>query len=171
MTSGLWHRMDLLARQLTPSMLTGALVIISALPLHVPGLSRIVPLLPLMAIYHWAIFRPRLLPAWVVFLIGLLQDVLGGTQVGVNALVFLAVYGAVLSQKRFFMGKSFAILWLGFALIAAGAMAISWAAVSLLSIGMVEPRTVIFQYLLTLGLFPAVAWLFVHWQRAFLRHV
>ena len=171
MTSGLWHRMDLLARQLTPSMLTLALVIINAVPLHVPGLSRIAPMLPLMAIYHWAIFRPRLLPAWVVFLIGLLQDILGGTPVGVNALVFLAVYGAVLSQKRFFMGKSFAILWLGFALIAAGAMAISWAAVSLLSVGLVEPQTVIFQYLLTLGLFPAVAWLFVHWQRAFLRQV
>ncbi len=169
MTSGLWHRMDLLARQLTPSILTLALVLINALPLHVPGLARIAPLLPLMAIYHWAIFRPRLLPTSVVFLIGLLQDVLSGTPIGVNALVFIAVYGAVLSQKRFFSGKSFAILWLGFALIAAGAMALSWVAVSLLSLTLVEPRTVIFQYVLTLGLFPAVAWLLLRWQRTFLR--
>lgn len=169
MTSGLWHRMDLLARQLTPSILTLALVLINALPLHVPGLARIAPLLPLMAIYHWAIFRPRLLPTSVVFLIGLLQDVLSGTPIGVNALVFIAVYGAVLSQKRFFTGKSFAILWLGFALIAAGAMALSWVAVSLLSLTLVEPRTVIFQYVLTLGLFPAVAWLLLRWQRTFLR--
>lgn len=169
MTSGLWQRMDLLARQLTPFILTLALVILNAVPLHLPGLARIAPLLPLMAIYHWAIFRPRLLPAWVVFLIGVLQDVLSGTPIGVNALVFLAVYGAVLSQKKFFTGKSFAILWLGFALIAAGAMALSWVAVSVLSIALVEPRTVIFQYLLTLGLFPAVAWLLLTWQRAFLR--
>jgi len=28
---------------------------------------------------------------------------------------------------------------------------------------------VFFQYLLTLGVFPAVAWLFLRWQRAFLR--
>jgi len=170
MTSGLWQRMDLLARQLTPSILTLALVVLNAVPLHLPELSRIAPLLPLMAIYHWAIFRPRLLPASVVFLIGVLQDVLGGTPVGVNALVFLAVYGAVLSQKRFLTGKSFAILWLGFALIAAGAMALSWLVVSALSVTLVEPRTVIFQYLLTLGLFPAVAWLLLLWQRAFLRH-
>jgi rod shape-determining protein MreD len=169
MTSGPWQRMDHLARQLTPSILTLALVILNAVPLHLPGLARIAPLLPLMAIYHWAIFRPRLLPAWVVFLIGVLQDVLSGTPIGVNALVFLAVYGAVLSQKKFFTGKSFAILWLGFALIAAGAMAISWAAVSVLSVALVEPRTVIFQYALTLGLFPAVAWLLLHWQRTFLR--
>ena len=169
MNPGLWHRMDLLARQITPVLLTLALVLINALPLHLPGFARIAPLLPLMAIYHWAIFRPRLLPASAVFLIGVLQDVLSGTPIGVNALVFLAVFGAVLTQKRFLMGRSFAILWLGFALIAAGALAISWLAISILNLSMVEPRTAIFQYVLTLGLFPAVAWLFLRWQRAFLR--
>jgi len=166
---GLWHRMDLLARQITPVLLTLALVLINALPLHLPGFARIAPLLPLMAIYHWAIFRPRLLPASAVFLIGVLQDVLSGTPIGVNALVFLAVFGAVLTQKRFLMGRSFAILWLGFALIAAGALAISWAAISILNLAVVEPRTAIFQYVLTLGLFPGVAWMFMRWQRAFLK--
>ena len=52
MTSGLWHRMDLLARQLTPSMFTLVLVFVNVIPLHIPEFSRVVPLLPLMAIYH-----------------------------------------------------------------------------------------------------------------------
>jgi rod shape-determining protein MreD len=169
MTSGLWHRMDMLARQLTPSMFTLALVFINVVPFHIPEFSRVAPLLPLMAVYHWAIFRPKLLPAYAVFLIGLFQDVLTGTPIGVNALVFLIVYGVVLSQKRFFIGKSFLILWLGFSIIAAGASVISWAAVSLFYVTLVEPRTVFFQYLMTLGFFPAVAWLFLRWQRAFLR--
>ena len=121
MTPGPWQRMDLLARQLMPSMLTLVLVIINVVPLHIPGFSRVAPLLPLIAVYHWAAFRPRLLPAYAVFLIGLFQDILTGAPIGVNAFVFLAVYGAVLSQKRFFIGKSFFILWLGFSLIAAGA--------------------------------------------------
>ena len=171
MKPGLWHRMDSLTRQLTPLMLTLALVIINVVPLHIPGFSRVAPLLPLMAVYHWAIFRPRLLPAYAVFLIGILQDILTGAPVGVNALVFLAGYGAVLSQKRFFIGKSFFILWLGFALIAAVAAAINWLAVSILSATLVEPQTVFFQYLMTLGFFPAVAWFFLRWQRAFLRLV
>ena len=125
MTPGPWQRMDLLARQLMPSMLTLVLVIINVVPLHIPGLSRVAPLLPLMAVYHWAAFRPRLLPAYAVFLIGLFQDILTGAPIGVNAFVFLAVYGAVLSQKRFLIGKSFFILWLGFALIAAVAWGIN----------------------------------------------
>jgi rod shape-determining protein MreD len=169
MTSGLWHRMDLLARQLTPSMFTLALVFINVIPLHIPEFSRVTPLLPLIAIYHWAIFRPKLLPAYAVFLIGLFQDILTGTPIGVNALVFLIVYGAVLSQKRFFIGKSFLILWLGFSVIAAGASVISWATVSILNVALIEPKTVIFQYLMTLGFFPAIAWLFLRWQQAFLR--
>lgn len=169
MTPGLWQRMDLLARQLTPAMLTLVLVIINVLPMHIPGFSRVAPLLPLMAIYHWAIFRPHLLPAYVVFLIGILQDILTGAPIGVNAFIFLLAYGAVLSQKSFFLGKSFFILWLGFALVAAGTSVMSWIAISILNVTVVEPKTVAFQYLMTLGFFPAVAWAFMRWQRAFLR--
>ena len=55
------------------------------------------------------------------------------------------------------------------ALITAGATVISWVLVSAFHLTLVEPRTVFFQYLLTLGVFPAVAWLFLRWQRAFLR--
>ena len=165
----MWHRMDLLARQLTPSMLTLILVIIGVVPLRILEFSTVMPLLPLMAVYHWAVFRPRLLPAYAVFLIGILQDILTGAPIGVNALVFLLVYGAVLSQKRFFTGKSFLILWLGFSLIAAVASAMNWLAVSLLSTTIIEIRTAVFQYLLTVGFFPAVAWVFMRWQRAFLR--
>jgi rod shape-determining protein MreD len=161
--------MDLLARQLTPSMLTLLLVIIGVVPLRILDFSTVMPLFPLMAVYHWAVFRPRLLPAYAVFLIGILQDILTGAPVGVNALVFLLVYGAVLSQKRFFTGKSFIILWLGFSLIAAAATALNWIAVSLLSVTVVEIRTAAFQYLLTIGFFPALAWVFMRWQRAFLR--
>lgn len=169
MKPGLLHRMDVLARQLTPFLLTLTLVIINVVPLHIPGFSRVAPLLPLMAVYHWAIFRPRLLPAYAVFLIGLLQDILTGAPVGVNALVFLLVYGAVLSQKQFFNGKSFFILWLGFSLIAAGAAMVNWLAISILHVTLAEPKTVFYQYLLTLAFFPAIAWVFMRWQHAFLR--
>jgi len=169
MTSGVWHRMDLLARQLTPLMLTLVLVIINVVPLHIPGFSRVTPLLPLIAVYHWAIYRPRLLPAYAVFLIGLLHDALSGLPIGVSALVFLIVYGVVLSQKSFFISKSFFILWLGFSLMAAVASFLSWLAVSILNVTLIEPGTVFFQYLMTLGFFPVIAWLFLRWQRAFLR--
>ncbi len=170
MKPSLWHRLDALARRLTPFALTLVLVVVGAVPLHIPGFARVAPLLPLMAVYHWAIYRPRLLPAFAVFLIGLLQDTVGGTPIGVNALVFVGVYGVVLSQRRFFAGKSFAVVWLGFAVIAAGAALLSWILVSALNVALVAPRAVVFQYLVTLGVFPLLAWIFLRWQRAFLEH-
>ncbi len=168
MKPSLWHRLDALARRLTPFALTLVLVVVGAVPLHIPGFARVAPLLPLMAVYHWDIYRPRLLPAFAVFLIGLLQDTVSGTPIGVNALVFVGVYGVVLSQRRFFAGKSFAVVWLGFAVIAAGAALLSWILVSALNAALVAPRAVVFQYLVTLGVFPLLAWVFLRWQRAFL---
>lgn len=164
----LWHRLDALARRLTPFALTLVLVVVSVVPLHIPGFARVAPLLPLIAVYHWAIYRPALLPAFAVFVIGLLQDTLTGMPIGVNALVFLGVYGVVLSQRRFFAGKSFAVVWLGFAVVAAGAALSSWILVSVYYVTLVAPRPVLFQYLMTLGVFPLLVWVFLRWQRAFL---
>ncbi len=168
MKSSLWLRVDALARRLTPFGLTLVLVILGVLPLHLPGYERVVPLLPLIAVYHWTIYRPELLPAYAVFVIGLLQDTLGGTPIGINAVVFLCVYGVVMSQRTFFIGKSFVIVWLGFALVAAGAVGLGWLLVSVYNMTLVRPHAALFQYLVTLGTFPILAWFFLRWQRTFL---
>jgi rod shape-determining protein MreD len=171
MKPGLWLRLDVLARKLTPFLLTLLLVVLSVVPVHVPGMSRVVPLLPLMAIYHWAVYRSELFPAYAVFIIGLLHDIFTGTPIGVNALVFLLVYGLVVSQHRFLFGKSFAVIWLGFGLVGGAASALTWVLVSGWNVAVIEPSAVYIQYLLTFGLFPGVAWAFLSWQRAFLRQI
>ncbi len=169
MRQTLWQRLDLVARSMTPFGLTLVLVLIGVLPLHIPGYARVAPMFALMAIYHWAIYRPELMPAVAVFLIGLLQDILMGLPLGVNALVFLTVYGTVLSQRRFLFGKSFAIVWLAFFLVAAGAALETWALVSAFNAAFVGPRAVIFEYLVTVGCFPLIGWTFSRWQQTFLR--
>jgi len=122
-----------------------------------------------MAVYQWAVYRPNLMPPLAVFFIGLIYDILSGTPLGVNAFVFLAVYGVVIYQQRFFTGKSFGVVWLGFGIVALGASILSWAMVSILSASLVEPRAAIFQYLLNFGFFPLLAWLFLRWQNTLLK--
>lgn len=169
MKPSLWLRLDRWARQLTPFGLTLLLVIVNVLPLQVPGFARVVPMLALVAIYHWAVYRPELMPGYAVFVIGLLQDLLSGVPMGTNALVFLSVYAVVLWQRRFFVGKSFLITWLGFAVVSAGAAVQSWALVSAFYATLVEPRALLFQYMLTLGFFPMLAWAFLRWQQTVLK--
>ncbi len=166
-----WQRVDVMARRATPFGLTVMLLFVGLLPIHIPGFVRIAPLFPLMAIYHWTIFRPDVMPPFAIFVIGLLQDLLTGVPLGVSAAVYLGVYGTVLSQRHFFLGKSFLIIWIGFALVAAAAGIASWIIVSVLNLTLFEPSATLYQYLMTVSFFPLLAWVFIRWQRAILNVV
>lgn len=163
-----WNRVDVFARQLTPFALALLLVLASMVPIPVPGLMAVTPLLTLLAVYHWAVARPELMPAYAVFLIGLVQDLLSATPIGLNASVLLVVYGIVIWQHRFLAGKSFGIVWLGFALVSLGAVVLGWTLASLYHGVALPVRVMAVQYAVTLGLYPLFAWAFLRWQRAFL---
>mgnify|MGYP001593145019 CR=1 FL=1 len=163
--------MDVLSRQLTPFLLTIFLVLLSAIPFQVPGLARVMPLFSLIVIFPWGVYRAELLPAYAVLVIGFFQDALSGVPMGVYTLVYVLVYGLVSFQHRFFSGKSFCVVWLGYAVVSAGASFLVWLLVSLLHGAVVDPLAVAFQYLLGLGCYPLIAHLFLRWQRAVLQQV
>jgi rod shape-determining protein MreD len=166
-----WSRLDLAARRFTPFGLTVLLVLLNIMPLQVPGLAQVMPLLPLMSIYLWAVHQPDLMPVYAVFLVGLLQDTLSSVPLGVYGLTYLIVYATVLWQRRFLAGKSFVVIWVGFTVVAAAAVVIGWVLISSLHTTLIEPGAMAFQYLISLGVFPLLAWFFMRWQRAFLDHV
>lgn len=165
MTSAFWQRLDHLAHRLTPFAITVLLVVVGAVTLPMPGYARVAPVLPLIAVYHWAVHRPDLLPAWAVFPVGLLQDAVLGTPFGVYALVFLTVWGIVISQRPFLAGKPFALAWLGFVLIGTGAGIEAWVLVSAFNATLLDPKVVLFQAAATIGFFPPLAALLLVWQR------
>lgn len=169
MKPSFWHRLDKFARDLTPFGLTFLLLIVDAVPFHIPGFAQVAPLLPMIGIYFWAVYRPDLMPTWAVFLLGILHDFLAGLPVGVSAVTFLAVQGVGMAQRGFFFGKSFLIVWLGFVIVAGGAMAIQWLLISVFSGDFVDGRSAFYQYGLTAAVFPVLAWLLTRWQNAFLQ--
>lgn len=166
-----WQRLDTWARRLLPFAVTVLLVMLSVTPLHLPGLGAVAPALSLMAVYYWAIFRPELMPAPAVFAVGLFEDVLHGLPLGVTALALLSVFGVVSSQRRFFLGKSFLVMWWGFMLVAAGVTAGMWLLLSALHGTLLAPGPAALRFALTLALFPFFTWLFIRAQRAFLQQV
>ncbi|MSP80558.1 MAG: rod shape-determining protein MreD [Rhodospirillales bacterium] len=160
----LGQQLDTQARRLVPAATTLILVLLAAVPSHVPGLARIVPLLALIGVYHWTAHRPDLMPARVVFAIGLFQDIIGGGPLGLYAAVFLLVHGGIVFQARFFVGKGFVVLWFGFALMSAAAAAAAWVVTALFHAALVDPTALVYQYLLTLGTFPILSRLFLRWH-------
>ena len=171
MKPSIWVRIDTGVRQLVPFAVTLVLLVLTAVPTRLPAFASIAPMLPLMGVYYWAIYRPDLLPAWAAFLIGTLYDIVAGTPLGVNALVLLLVQGTAASQRRFFLAKSFLVSWWAFGLLAGGATGLGWVLVTVLSGRAAEPSPVFFQYLMTLGLFPPLTWALARTQLALLKDV
>ena len=169
MREKLWNQIGVYTRRLTPFFITLSLVIFSVTPIHASEYPSILPLLPLMGVFHWAVYKPESLPAYGVFFIGLLQDILSGAPIGVNCAVLLLVYGAVISQHRFFFGKSFLLVWVGFGIVLIGASFLTWAFMSVLNNTLIGTTTIYFQYILTLGFYPVLAWCFLRCQKHFLK--
>ncbi|MBL8658354.1 MAG: rod shape-determining protein MreD [Rhodospirillales bacterium] len=154
MIRSVWLRLGAAARTLVPAGLTFLLALAGSVPLSAIDLQIIRPLLPFAAVYYWALYRPDLLPAPVAFSLGLLVDILGGAPLGVHAAVFCLVHGGLRRQRRFLVGKSFMINWSGFALVAAGALALVWLLASILHGAPLSAEALLMQAATTIAAFP-----------------
>jgi rod shape-determining protein MreD len=152
-------RLDRAARNTAPFAFSFILVLIGAVPWPLLGISLVAPMLALITVFYWTIHRPAVMPPAAAFALGLVQDILGGAPIGLNALVLVAVHGLVASQRRYFVQKSFLIVWAGFLVVAAGAGFLAWAVASIYFGVLVGPDPLIVQYLLNLCAYPALAWL------------
>ena len=149
-----WQGLDTAARTLTPTLLIVALVFLGQLPYSLSGHATVTPYFVLMGVFYWGLHRPDLLPAVVVFLVGLMQDALDGEPFGVNAFVLIAVYWLVVSQQRHFRGRPFFVVWSGFAAAALMADVLRWILVSLVLGTALAPWAIMLEYFLTVMFYP-----------------
>jgi rod shape-determining protein MreD len=169
MTNPLLQRIDSGIRQLFPVVVTLLLIILNALPLRLPNWSAVEPLLPLVAVYYWSLYRPDLLPASLAFGLGVVNDVVTGGAIGVSSLVFILVRAMTTSNQRFFHGKSFFVVWSGFGLVGGGAVLLQWLLVSLLFAHFPAPRPMLVELAMTLLSYPLLSWLLTRAQLVLLR--
>ncbi len=154
------QRMDITARRLVPFGVTLVLMLFAMTPTYVPGLSHVAPMYALMAVYFWSIYRPDLLGYGSTFAIGILEDLLAGTPLGSGALILLLCQRVVFHQQKFFNNKPFGIIWLAFALVAAGAALLRWLCVGLVATSGFTPiGQMSTAYLMTVAAYPIVGWL------------
>ena len=166
---GVWHRLDVVARSISPFFVTLVLVLVGLVPLHISDLSPIIPALALIGVFFWSVHRPDLMPIWAVFIIGFIQDILTGGVIGPGIIGLLIAHALVVWQDRFFLAASFAVVWCAFMLVAAVALMVTWALTCIAMMTYVDPDPVFFQYLVTLAFYPCLAWAFLRGQRLFQR--
>lgn len=166
MNSRLLHKLDRLARNLIPIALSAVLVVFSALPFYIPGYGQVAANFTLMSVFYWSVSRPHLMSPLAIFPVGVFQDIITGMPPGLNALVLILARTLVVTQGKVFHGKSFLVLWWGFAMVALGAEAVIWIFESALNLVLLNPLPGLVQWGLTVALYPFVAWFFARAHQA-----
>ncbi|MEZ5667133.1 MAG: rod shape-determining protein MreD [Alphaproteobacteria bacterium] len=163
-------RIDAVARQSVPVALTLLLVLISALPPVLPVFREAAPAWVLIAVFHWSVQRPELMPVQAAFVIGLLQDLLLGLPPGSSALIYVVLRGVAGRIAQLTAGRGFVNLWIMFAGAAAGAGLLRYLIMTVWLERVLDPVPALFELLLTVGVFPLVSWLLTRLQRGLLTH-
>ena len=152
--------------RMLPIATTVIAAILTILPVRAPGYADLTPAFTLMAVYHWSIYRPDLLPAIGLFAVGFAQDLLTGAAVGSGALVLLLARAAVLRYRRFFISRTFPFVWAGFTLLGAAAVLSLWALHCLLQLHFSDLPSTVFRTVLTIAIFPVASFALGRTQRA-----
>ena len=145
-------------KSVIPFMTVLFLIIIMILPYNMPLLGDIMPYLTLIGVYYWSVFKPELMPVSVVFVIGILQDILLGSPLGLTSLLLVVVQQFIFFQGRRFLERDFLFNWFVFVMIVIGFGTLSWIIVSLYFRVFLDYIGVIGQILLTIAFYPLITW-------------
>ena len=80
----------------------------------------------IMMLYYWSIYRPTLIPPFLVFAIGICFDLLSGWPVGLSSFILLLLRHVIVLQRLFLTGQPFTVIWIGFMMAGLGSLSLQW---------------------------------------------
>lgn len=153
----LGRRLDIIARSCFPGCMTILLMLLTQAPIGIYGQAELLPAVTMVAVWFWSLARPDTMPPPLVFVIGLLADLMGYMPLGVTAFTLLAIHGIATSVRRALATRGFALIWVAFSLIAFTASVLMWLLVMLLNFRLFPPNAALFQAALAAALYPVIA--------------
>jgi rod shape-determining protein MreD len=151
-----------------PVALTFIFVMMQVLPWSWDFMRALLAPLPLACLTYWVANKPELFGKRWSFFIGLAQDVLMGTPLGLAAFSYLGVDFFLRSQRPHFLQQSFTNLWLIFSIALLGVNALQWGVVSMNVHEWASPLLWGIRLLIGVLLFPALVFFLSRVQLIFL---
>ncbi len=164
--AGLLRRIDAILRGAFPTLVTLGLIVLAAVPVGAPGLVMAVCL---PTVFFWSIFRPAAMPPPAVFGIGLAQDLLTLAPLGAGVLILLVAHGVTMRFRGLLVRLNFWAVWLVYGVVAVAAAAMAWGLTGLLSWQLPPTTPAMHQVGISVGLYPALAWVLTRAHRAMQR--
>ena len=131
-----------------------------------PYFSVMKPQLFLIAVFYWTLYRPRFLPAPMIFVAGLLLDLMTpAVPMGTHAFSYLLIAGLMRPRRRMIMGQPFIAVWIWFALAAFIDLVVKVLIIGALSPTPIQIWTLALAAFVTVLSFPLLLMVFVLLQR------
>ncbi|MFP4386189.1 MAG: rod shape-determining protein MreD [Alphaproteobacteria bacterium] len=124
----------------------------------------------IMVLYYWSIYRPTLIPPWLVFATGICFDLLSGWPVGLHAFIYLLLRHVVVYQRLFMTGQPFAVVWIGFMIVGLVSLSLEWFLLGLTRFYWSGLEPVILASFVAILLFPLIA-VVLHFSHKVLPHI
>lgn len=106
-----YRRSESFIIQAVPALLTLVIALLSVVPFRLLGYTEITPAFTLMSVFYWCVYSPGSLPYTFLFVLGLLQDALGGTPLGMSSLLLVLLAYIIHSQRRLMGRAVFGTVW------------------------------------------------------------
>jgi rod shape-determining protein MreD len=143
-------------RMIVPYTILGLLFILNTITIpYLQDNTLKIPFI-LMTIYYWSIYRPTMVPLWLVTALGLAFDLLTFLPAGLHAVIFILAQRIVVTQRRYLMGQSFIVLWIGFSILNAAAIALTLLVYGVLQQNWIFELSMVFSWAIGCFAFPLV---------------
>lgn len=159
MSRAWWQRIEAWLRALLPFSTALCAVFFDLAPLFGSRTGLTTSFLTLAVVFFWSLYRPELMGLGAVFVIGVLYDGAAGLPLGMSAVVLLLVRQVTASQRRFFVAKSFVVVWCCFVLLVPAAESLRWLLGCLWWGRLFDYNPMVLEAALTAALYPCVSYL------------
>jgi rod shape-determining protein MreD len=132
--------------------------LVDVVPLLGSGAASLTSFSTLCVVFFWSLYRPDLLTPAAAFLVGLIHDGLAGLPLGLTSLLLLLIRQLVVTQQRFFLPRSFLVIWFCFLLVASTACLARWLLACLWWAEALPGRPALFELALTIAFYPPIGW-------------
>ena len=156
----LGRRLDAAARRAAPVTFSLCLVLLLCAPFGLPQQQALLPGAVMASVFFWSVFRPASMPAAMVFVLGLLYDLLSFSPPGIAILTLLIVHIVGLGWRHGLARQGFLVVWMVFVLVAGAAILLDWSLICGFSLRLLPVQPALFELALAAGLYPLLSALF-----------
>lgn len=123
-----------------------------------------------IVVYYWSIYRPTLIPVWLVFVAGLAFDLLSASPIGLNAFIYIILRWIVVDQRLFLGSQPFIMVWIGYVVASLMVIFLQWALFGLINFGWSPVSSALSMFGIGVFLYPVLS-LVLHLSHRLLPHI